>query len=349
MKNITSIKLVFGMIFALAVFAALGAVPVSAQAYYYPYGNYSSAGYCSYPQVASIAQNGYYYCTYPNQTPAYQSPSYQYPTYQPITVSCSANTTSASAGSSVQWTAYVTGGNGSYTYTWSGTDGLYGSGQSVNMYYSNSGTKTAQVTVYSGGQSSMAICNNSVNIYSYNYNYGYNYYQPTYVQPTYVQPTYVQPTYYGGTNQSGLEIGCFADPGTALVNQPVTWKAEVTGGALPYKYTWTGSDGLAGSSDTAIMYYSTTGAKNAIVTVTSADGRTGTQACSNTANISRPGAAPSQSPTQQPAQQPAQNQSNLSAAALFSLGNIPWGWVAVLVILVLFATVMYLLFNKPKI
>jgi Mg2+ and Co2+ transporter CorA len=34
---------------------------------------------------------------------------------------------------------------------------------------------------------------------------------------------------------------------------------------------------------------------------------------------------------------------------LFSLQNIPWGWVAILIILVLFATVLYLLFNKEKI
>jgi hypothetical protein len=31
------------------------------------------------------------------------------------------------------------------------------------------------------------------------------------------------------------------------------------------------------------------------------------------------------------------------------LSNIPWGWVAVLIILVLFGTVLYLLFNKHKI
>jgi Mg2+ and Co2+ transporter CorA len=31
------------------------------------------------------------------------------------------------------------------------------------------------------------------------------------------------------------------------------------------------------------------------------------------------------------------------------LKNVPWGWVAILIILVLFATVVYLIFNRPKI
>jgi hypothetical protein len=68
--------------------------------------------------------------------------------------------------------------------------------------------------------------------------------------------------------------------------------------------------------------------------------------------LSAAAAAPTQ-PVQQPVQQVQpntnQNPNGLSAAALFSLKNVPWGWVAILIILVLFATVVYLIFNRPKI
>lgn len=335
-----------------AVAFAIGAFPGSAHAAGYYDGYYGYSPYnCPNPVVYT---NGYYYCnrqpTVSYTQPTY--PTYSYPTYPAVTVSCYANTSSVPVGGSAQWIAQASGGAGYYTYTWSGTDGLTGSGQTSYMSYYNPGLKTASVIVYSGGQSMSAVCGNSVNVYDQgNYYYGqssYNNYNysayPTYVQPT---PIYNSTTVLN-SNASGLDIGCYANPANALVNQPVTWNVEVTGGALPYKYSWSGSDGLTSSSNTAVTYYQTSGSKNALVTVTSADGRTGTMACSNTVTVTRPGGSSAGAPTQQPAQQPSP-QGNLSASAAFSLGSIPWGWVAVLVILVLFGTVMYLLFNKPKI
>jgi hypothetical protein len=86
------------------------------------------------------------------------------------------------------------------------------------------------------------------------------------------------------------------------------------------------------------------------VTVRSADGKTGTRACQTTLNVRGAGGSTQVAPaTQQPPAQTAQANSGLTAASALSLSGIPWGWVAVLVILVLFAAVMYLLFNKPKI
>ena len=64
------------------------------------------------------------------QPPVYQQPPVYYPPvnyYQPLTVSCSANTASGNTGSAVTWSAYASGGNGSYTYSWTGSDGIYGS------------------------------------------------------------------------------------------------------------------------------------------------------------------------------------------------------------------------------
>lgn len=66
-----------------------------------------------------------------------------------LSVSCSASPTTIATGQPVTWTAHAAGGGGSYTYSWSGTDGLAGSSQSVQKTYASAGTKTASVTVFS--------------------------------------------------------------------------------------------------------------------------------------------------------------------------------------------------------
>jgi hypothetical protein len=252
----------------------------------------------------------------------YNNPSYNY-NYSQLYVSCSASSVYANNNSAVTWNAYPSGGNGSYSYSWTGTDGLYGSNQSVYRNYPNAGQKYASVTVYSSGQSITQNCG-TVNVGGYGYVTSYN------------------------TN-SGLDVACYVDPTTARINQPVTWRSEVTGGVAPYTYSWTGSDSLSGTDNVAIKYYSTVGNKSGLITIKSADGRTATRACSTALTVRATtitSAAPAQ-PVVQP--EPQQQDNGLSASALFSLKNVPWGWVAILIILVLFATVTYLLFNRPKI
>jgi len=80
--------------------------------------------------------------------------------------SCTASPALASTGDSVTWAATPSGGNGFYTYSWSGTDGLAGTAQSVAKTYLSAGTKTASVTITSGGQSSAVSCSNSVSVQS---------------------------------------------------------------------------------------------------------------------------------------------------------------------------------------
>ena len=277
----------------------------------------------------NVTGSAVYYPTYP--------PTY----YSPLSVSCSAiNSYTSGYNSAVTWTAYATGGNGngSYSYSWTGTDGLYGSGQSLYYTYSNPGMKYASVTVYSNGQSITQSCGSGINVgsgYSTGYNYNnYNTYQVGYVG-----------------NNSGLDIACYTDPATINANQPVTWTAEVTGGVAPYTYSWTGSDGLTGTSANLVKTYSTSGEKNAIVTVTSADGKTSSKSCTNTLAVRGNGGGSNLAVNRTTTVTNTANTSNtgLSAASLFSLGNIPWGWIAILIILILFATVLYLVFNKPKI
>ncbi len=293
-----------------------------------------------------------------NQSNYYNQPTY----YAPLTVSCSANTYNVAPGASVTWTAYASGGNGYYTYSWSGSDGIYGSNRSAYITYNYPGQKSASVTIYSNGQTLTQYCSNTVTV---NYSYGTyptsyqtpyptNYYPTTY--PVVNQPIYAVP------NNSGLDIGCYSDPMTATIGQPVTWSVEVVGGIAPYTYAWTGSDGLSGSQISVIKYYSTSGTKSAIVTVTSADGKTASHACSNALKVASAYRAPvarAVAPVKTIYVQPAvqsQPQSvqipanaSISAVSLFSLYNVPWGWIAILIILVLFFTVMYLLFNKQKI
>ena len=267
--------------------------------------------------------------------------------YSAIQVSCVPNVTNANVGSPVTWSASVYGTNGgyyNYSYSWSGTDGVYGYNQSISTTYNSPGYKTASVTVTANGQTVTQACTNSVNVTGYQ--------------------TYNNGNYYNSysDNNNGLNIGCYADPTTASVNQPVTWSVEVTGGAAPYTYSWSGTDGLTGGASTLIKYYSASGSKNAVVSVTSADGKTGTHACSNAVAVRGAGTVGngtgnnnsinnSYNGNTNPATSTNANQSNngQSAAALFSLQNVPWGWIAVLIILVLFATILYLVFNRPKI
>ena len=59
----------------------------------------------------------------------------------------------------VTWQAIVSGGDGNYTYDWSGTDGLDGNSRRESISYDDDGTKRANVFVRSGdGQVGTASC-----------------------------------------------------------------------------------------------------------------------------------------------------------------------------------------------
>ena len=373
-------------------FGVIGSLPMVASAY--SYGGYNDGLYYS----PSPVTNRYTYSQ--SNTPTYVPPViYQQPTIiqqpvyvtqpvivqQPIvavrpiyvaplpTLNVSCNASPAYWNGSVvgvTWTAYVSGGNGYYRYSWTGSDRLSGSDKTTYMNYTTPGQKIATVTVYGNGQSIGESCSTYVTIPGYNTTSGYPtiYKAPTYTQQvTYVQPQYVVASPAVTSNNSGLDVACYADPTNSKIDQPITWTAEVKGGQAPYTYSWTGSEGLVGSAKSVIKYYGTIGNKSAIVTVTSADGQTSNRACSNaltvTSNYKAPAKVATVKPTVQTSQAnvtPAVSQAvpvvtltpanaNLSAASLFSLQNVPWGLVGILIILVLFFTVIYLLFNRTKI
>lgn len=76
----------------------------------------------------------------------------------PLAVSCLANPNPQSIDNSVTWSANASGGEGSYTYAWSGSDGLTGSASSVQKTYSTTGMKSASVLVTSGAQANSVAC-----------------------------------------------------------------------------------------------------------------------------------------------------------------------------------------------
>ena len=80
----------------------------------------------------------------------------------PLTVACSVTPATADVGESITWSVSASGGLGSYTYSWSGTDGLIGNSLNVSKTYSSPGSKTATVTVTSGSQTMSASCSATV-------------------------------------------------------------------------------------------------------------------------------------------------------------------------------------------
>ncbi len=317
---------------------------VSNSGYNYNYG-YSAPIVVTQPQVIYQQSQPIVYQTQPVY---YETPTYTYSSYSPLTVSCYANPTSVSTGQSVSWQAYASGGTGTYSYTWTGTTGSYSAGSTGYSTYYSPGSYTASVTVYSNGQSVTQSCGYVSVVGSYSYDY----------TPTYA---YNYPTTYTTVTSSDQNIGgnlvaaCFADKTTAAIGTPVTWSVEVTGGTGQYTYSWSGSDGLAGTGASAVQSYSTTGLKDATVLINS-NGQTISQACGDAVSIVSH-VSPEQTNYQGPATnnastQNASNTSNpnsLSAAAFLGLGNIPWGWIAILIIIILGVTVFYLLFNRHKV
>ncbi len=64
--------------------------------------------------------------------------------------SCYANPSNPQVGTQVNWYCDVSGGIGSYSYSWSGSDGLNSTNRSPYIVYNSPGTKTATVVIRDG-------------------------------------------------------------------------------------------------------------------------------------------------------------------------------------------------------
>jgi hypothetical protein len=72
---------------------------------------------------------------------------------------------------------------------------------------------------------------------------------------------------------------CQGSPVLPNIGQQVTWTAYPSNGAEPYSYSWSGTDGLSGSTQSVKKIYSTTGIKNASVQITDAEKKTISASC----------------------------------------------------------------------
>jgi|GEM_PF-3201281 len=164
----------------------------------------------------------------------------------PVSVSCSPSSSSVNTGQTIIWQANVTGGNGagSYTYSWSGTDGLTSTLSSVGKSYSTAGTKYATVAVTSGGQSQTANCSAVVN-------------------------QLIPP----------LAVSCSVSPNSINTGNSATFTSNAFGGTGSYTYLWSGA--CTGTSSNCSNTFNTQGAQTATVSVTSGS-QTQTANCSVT-------------------------------------------------------------------
>ncbi len=123
------------------------------QNYLYPPQPYYPNNYNGYDQYAPYAPYSNYY----NGNSFYNTNT-QY--YRPLVVSCRAEKSSVDTGSTLRWTAKVSGGTGQYTYSW-GTrisQVVHSSLTSMTSIARAPGTDEAALIITSGGLSKTTFC-----------------------------------------------------------------------------------------------------------------------------------------------------------------------------------------------
>jgi hypothetical protein len=184
-------------------------------------------------------------------------------------VSCVANPSRAPIGSTINWSAIVYGGEGTYTYAWSDNEGSSGiatgsAGQTVSKIYNTAGIKTATLLVKDSENNNATIrCN------------------------TYIYDPGVTPQ----GSVTTLQASCFSDRTTVYLGPkdlpPITkggnivFTAKTSGGDGGYTYLWSDSDGDEGlAGENLLKVYTTPGNKSMNVKVTS-----GTQTVTKSCNF----------------------------------------------------------------
>ncbi|MDO8619860.1 MAG: PKD domain-containing protein [bacterium] len=200
----------------------------------------------------------------PSGSGAYDS---RYLTASAPSVSCAPTRLTATVGQSVTWFSSVTGGNGSYLYTWNGTEGLSGNASTLSKMYVTNGEKFATLTITSGNRVVTVSCG-SVMV----------------GLPT-LQTVTVP----------GFGASCYATPARVLPGETVTWLAMVSGATASTTYAWDGTDGLSGDRPLISKTYATNGIKSALLTVTNGTNRI-VASCTNAVTV-----GPRTSPTPSPA------------------------------------------------
>lgn len=166
----------------------------------------------------------------------------------PLVISCAVSPNPALVGQSVSFNSRAYGGDGSYSYNWSGH--CTGSNASCTRSFGASGTYTSTLTVTSSEETESATC--FVNII----------------------PAPVTPP-------PPLSVSCYASPNPALTSTNVIFNSSVTGGTGVYSYSWSGA--CTGENLSCVKSFPGSGAYTTTLIVTSGT-QTKTAACSVNVN-----------------------------------------------------------------
>jgi hypothetical protein len=161
-----------------------------------------------------------------------------------LAVTCAVPTT-AQTGQNVTWDANPTGGNGTYTYSWTGADIAGATTEQVVRSYSTTGSRTATVTVTSGAQTASASC--STNITASN------------------------------NNDDDFEVQCRVSDTTIDEGDTVTYSVDIDNGDSPYDIEWDGD--IEGDDMTERVRFNRDGRYEVDVTVRDDDGNRATDNC----------------------------------------------------------------------
>jgi len=166
-----------------------------------------------------------------SQYGGYSSQNSRYITSSGMSVSCAPTRLNATTGQPVTWFSSVTGGSGSYIYTWNGTEGLSGNTSTVSKTYATNGDKFATLSITSGNQLTTVSCGSVV------------------IGAGSVQTVTVP----------SFGASCYATPERPLPGETVTWLSIVSGTTASTTYTWDGTDGLVGTRPLVSKAYTTNG------------------------------------------------------------------------------------------
>lgn len=181
--------------------------------------------------------------------------------------SCVPNVGSAVLNQPVRWTSSISGGLAPYTINWGGD--ASGSGDTVTVNYTATGTKVAQIINIASRYPELPVYTDSINC----------------------SPSV--DVYDDSPSEVFVDNGttCSASATSVNTGTSVTWSVDLKtlNGVGPYIISWTGSDELSGNGMTINKIYSTAGTKTAkIYSITSSDGQSIESEinCSNSVNVS---------------------------------------------------------------
>ncbi len=152
----------------------------------------------------------------------------------PLVGSCSVTASGTPTGFTLSFNSSISGTATTTSYLWEGSEGLSGNTSSITKNYTTPGSKTATLTVQSGGRSLTFNCAGSIDTQSV------------------------------ATTTQSFSAGC----SPSVSGRNVSWNSNSTFNTGEYSYTWTGTDGLNSTSTTVQKIYDTDGKKTANLTIT---------------------------------------------------------------------------------